>query len=113
AWHGPPSNGVPHGPAKGSQKNGRPGLATTRAGSLARVTTNSPCQRGAALLKLKVHPVVPTRRGVRDRQGLRKHRKRFPTPPQLHCLTADQRRGSYSLPAPATQSRQRELGAAL
>jgi len=51
---------------------------------------------------------VPTRRGVRDGPALRKHRKRFPTPPQLHCLTADQRRGSYSLPAPATQSRNSE-----
>jgi hypothetical protein len=48
---------VAHRPAKGSQRNGGPGLATTRTGSLARVMTNSPCQRGVALLKLKVHPV--------------------------------------------------------
>ena len=42
---------------RGDSVNGGPGLATTRTGSLARVMTNSQCQRGLALLKLKGHPV--------------------------------------------------------
>src|SRR5690242_16604761 len=43
-------------PPKGSQRR-RPGLSTTRARSLERVMTNSPSQRGVALLKLKGHSV--------------------------------------------------------
>src|SRR2546430_17376424 len=48
---------VAHRPAKGSQRNGGPGLATTRTKSLERVMSHSPSPRRGALLKLKRHPV--------------------------------------------------------
>src|SRR5262249_20476796 len=110
-------------PPKEARGMAGPGLATTRPGSLARVMTNSPCQRGLALLKLKGHPVgiseVPERRGFATGRDFASTGSCSPRPRNYivsqqisltadHCLTADQCRGSYSLPAPATRSRNSE-----